>query len=164
MQRRIAMATAAMAAAVGLSTCIAVSATTGADLFGLHTATNPAPTVPATSTTMPSADVLAVADGAVDQEADATDAAPDPVYIRVREYYNQIVQVRSGSLPPETAATRIVVRSASGELISGDHVPVAESPSVNAASAAVNAAPTQAPVPRASAVASDDPTAPSTSS
>jgi hypothetical protein len=174
MQRRIALATAAMAAAVGLSTCIAVSATTGADLFGLHTATNPATTVPAARTTVPSADELAVADGAADPAADATDAAPDPVYIRVREYYNQIVQVRTGAAQPtETAPTRIVIRSASGEQLSGDLVPIADDvPTVNAADAPANAAPAnaapaagQAPTPTPVSVAvSDESTAPRSSS
>ena len=125
MQRRIALASAAMAAVVGISTCIAVSATTGAQLFGLHSDSPSTPTAPAVTSTVPSAQALAAAADAADAAAAALDdasTAPEPVYVRVREYYNQIVQVHTGAAGSAPAAPPVAVRSGAAEQSGEDRV------------------------------------------
>jgi hypothetical protein len=142
-----------MTAIIGTTGVVTVSAVTGAQLFGFHLgqaaakdAVGADPTSTAASTS--SSD---------DPSTSGAGTSLDPVYVHVKQYYDEVVQV---STEAPTAATRAVAAAARGT-----STWAATNPATNPTSKATQAPTTkatQAPTTKATAAPTAPPTVPPT--
>ena len=112
MQRRAAMAVAAMTAIIGTTGVVTVSAVTGAQLFGFHLGQAAAKDAVGADPTSSSA-AKAASSSSDDPPSSDAQTSLDPVYVHVKQYYNEVVQV-STEAPAAAAPTRAVAAAAKG--------------------------------------------------